>query len=500
MSVRAGRAARSLALPAVLDWPLAAVLAMAAAHAAVFSWLSVARYDAYWTGRFDVGNMVQAAFTTSRGHLLVNTDVAGDQVSRLASHVDPILALFAPIFWFTTSAVPMLVIQSVAVASGALPTFWLARRWLGDDRLAVAGAAVWLLYPPLQWALVTEFHPVALAAPLIMFAIWAAETRRDVALGVCVGLALLTKEQVGLSLAVLGVWIVVRQRRRIAGAVVSVVSLAWTAIAVLVIIPHYNDGQASAFTDRYGELGKGPRDVLTGLVTRPWDAAGTLASHHRLTYLAALLVPLLLLPLLAPLLAAAAVPDLLLNMLANWWPQYSIEFHYTAVIAPYLVAAALLGLANLRRWTRPAPLHRAASHGGAAAVALVAAPLLVGVLYGPLPWFRDVTQASGYRIDQYSAGAHARLLDRAVAMVPEGAVVSASNHPGSHLSARMRILTWPVIADARWIVLDRTRPAIADRIRPYEFALRLAALEVRPEWERVFDEDGVMVVRRRAGQ
>ena len=61
---------------------------------------------------------------------------------------------------------------------GALPAFWLGRRWLGDDRLAVAAAAVYLLYPPLQWATVTEFHPVTLAAPLLMYCIWAAEERR----------------------------------------------------------------------------------------------------------------------------------------------------------------------------------------------------------------------------------------------------------------------------------------------------------------------------------
>ena len=56
--------------------------------------------------------------------------------------------------------------------------------------------ATFLLYPPLQWATVTEFHPVTLAAPLLMFCIWAAEERRYGVLSACAVLAALTKPEV----------------------------------------------------------------------------------------------------------------------------------------------------------------------------------------------------------------------------------------------------------------------------------------------------------------
>jgi len=142
-----------------------------------------------------------------------------------------------PLQWITDSAVPLLVAQAVIVAAGAVPAFLLGRRWLGDDRLAVAGALMWLLYAPIQWAVVTDLHAVTLAAPLLMLAIWAAEVRNDWVLAIAAALALMGKEQVGLAVAILGIWIIVRQRRWIAGAVLSAASLAWTLIAVLVIIP-----------------------------------------------------------------------------------------------------------------------------------------------------------------------------------------------------------------------------------------------------------------------
>ncbi len=391
------------------------VWAMMAVFAVVFSYLAVARQRAFWTGRFDLGNMVQAVWSTAQGRPLETTDVGGVQFVRLGAHVDPILVLFTPLAW--TGALPeaLLVAQVLIVASGALPAYWLGRRWLADTRLAVAAAAVYLLYPPLQWTVVTEFHPVALAAPLLMFCIWAAEERRFMTLTIFAVLAALTKEEVALALAMLGVWMMVRGiTRRRYGAFLAAASLAWVAFAVLWIIPHYNAGQGSEFVDRYGSLGSDGGGVLTTLLTRPWEAAEVAGSYDRLSYLGALLLPLLLLPLAAPLLLAGALPELLINILADWFPQYSIEFQYVAVIVPFAVGASILGLARVRRLQRPAPLARFLRHPGRVAAVWVGAVVLAGVYQGPLPWWDNVPLVgSDSRVEQYRVNDHARVMARA---------------------------------------------------------------------------------------
>jgi uncharacterized membrane protein len=264
-------------------WPLAAVWAMAAVWAGLLSYLSIRRHDAVWTGRFDLGNMAQAVWSTAQGRPLETTDAAGDQFVRLGAHVDPILVLFTPLTW--TGALPqaLLVAQALIVATGALPAYWLGRRWLGDERLAVAAAAVYLLYPPLMWATLTEFHPVTLAAPLLLFCIWAAEERRYALLTVFAVLAALTKEEVGLALAVLGLWMVVRGLGRRYGAALAAALLAWVAVAVLVVVPRFSDGRGSAFVERYATLGDDGGEVARTLLTRPWEAAELVASSDRLS-------------------------------------------------------------------------------------------------------------------------------------------------------------------------------------------------------------------------
>ena len=83
-----------------------------------------------------------------------------------------------------------------------------------------------------------------------------------------------------------------------------------------------------------------------------------------------------------------------------------------------------------------------------------------------------------------------------VSLRPCGAVVSAGNSPGWHLSARERILVFPVIGDAEWVVVDRTRPNMYDRLDPVGFTAALDSLRTRPDFSPVYDRDGVMVFRR----
>lgn len=476
-----------------------ATCAMAAVFAVGMGWLANRRYDAFWTGRFDLGNMVQAVWSTAHGRPLDSTDVLGRQFVRLGAHVDPLLALLAPLWTVWPSPRMLLTVQVVALASGALPVLWLGRRWLGDDRLAVAGVAVYLLYPSVLWSAVSEFHAVTLATPLLVYCVWAVEARRPVVLGVCAVAAVLSKEQVGLAVAVLGVWAIVAHGRRRWGAAMAVGGVAWSVLAITVVIPAFTPtGTGSPFARRYAELGDGEGAILRSLVTRPWEAAAQMATQGRLLYLAALLLPLLLLPLAAPLLAAAALPDLLLNLLADYWPQYSIQFQYTAVVTPFLVVAALRGLARLRARTGPPVLVAVVRRPGPVAVAMVVAVVVAGWRGGPLPFWRYVPGGSHIRVGEFEVTSHSRVMARATALIPDDVPVSASNPFGAHLSDRRRVLTFPVVADARYVIVDERRPFLADRLVPAaEQRLPLLALRADPRFRIVFAEDGVLVFARR---
>jgi uncharacterized membrane protein len=444
------------------------------AFAAGFGALAVQEYRAFETGRFDLGNMVQAVWSTAHGRPLEVTDLGGEQISRLGAHVDPLLVAFAPAWWIWPSPELLLVVQAVALALGALPVFWLARKHLGSERLAALFGVVYLLYAPVQWLALDEFHPVALACPLLLYGLWYLDERRLVASLPFLALACLTKEEIPLVVAGLGIWYALARGRRREGAAIAAAGVALSAVYLLAVMPHYRGGDSPAFYDRYDAVGGSPVGLVKTMLTDPGTVISAVTEGRDLTYLFQLGIPLAFAFFAAPLILVPALPELAANLLSETATQTSIEFHYTAPITPFLVAGAVFA----------ATRHRLV------APVVLAAAVLGAIVLGPL-WSGELAPKR--------VSAHDRVATRAVSLIPSDAAVSATNGLGSHLSARRRSFSFPVIEDADWIAVDLERASYLDRRSSASTAaVPLARLLQSGDWSTVLDEDGIVVLRRRS--
>jgi uncharacterized membrane protein len=467
--------------PRVLLW------AAMAAYAAGFASLSILRHRAFNTGRYDLGNMVQTVWNTAHGNFLQMTSGDGRQISRLAAHFDPILAAFAPLWWIWPSAEMLLVVQAIVVALGALPVFWLARKHLGSERAGLGFVLVYLLYPATQWLTLNEFHPVALACPFLLFAFWYLDEDRLVPFAIFAVLAATTKEEIGLVVAGMGIWYAIRRKWR-PGAVIAGAGVLVSALAITVVIPHYNAGAESSFYGRYDAIGGSAGGIAKTAVTHPWRIVEEAFHGNDIHYLLHLLLPLGLLFLLSPVTLIAVLPELALNQLSSTSTQTSIHFHYTAgAIAP-LVVATVLGAAVLAR-----RFPAGAVAAGAVAVALVASWKI-----GAIPLWGYVPGGEDYQRNDWRVTAHDHVAAEALRLVPKDAVVSSTNVLGAHLSDRRRVLSLPKLADATWVVADETRSSYADRSAPLPAAAALVRLRQRPDWKLVFARDGVLVFHKRS--
>jgi uncharacterized membrane protein len=475
------------------------VIGGAILFAVVYTLLSWLKYRAYMDARYDLGNMVQAVYNTAHGHFLEITsgDLKPRQMSRLGAHVDPILALFALPWLVWPSPVMLLTAQAVIVATGAWPAYRLGTRATRDPSAGALLAAAYLLYPALGFLVLNEFHPVALATPLLLWAFLYMDEDRWVRAAVFLVLAAACKETVPLVIAFMGAYFALR-KRSLWPLVLTVLGLAWFAIAVWVVIPHYN-GDQSAFISRYGDYGSGASQVAKNALLHPGQTVSDLFSASNLRYWLALLWPLGFTSLLSPLTTLIALPEYALNALSATVYQRRIEFHYTALEIPFLYAAAVLGVMRLWRWLgggfhKAEKLMRGQRVQRSTLALLVLLCALAGNYFlGPLPFSLP---GAAYNGRDYAKTSHDVALDEAVAMIPPNVKVTAGNNVGAQLAARRVVYVFPYFANADWVIVDQRHPFFYDKEDEKMFSLALGRLVLDPNFQSVYAKDGVFVFKR----
>jgi len=228
--------------------------------------------------------------------------------------------------------------------------------------------------------------------------------------------------------------------------------------------------------------------VVRKLASDPGTVLGALVEGHDIAYLLWLAIPLLFLFVLSPGLAAVALPQLLANTLSDFRSMSDPRYHSVAAVIPFLIGATVLGIARIG-----APRRGLA----AAAVLVCSATLAVFVA----PWARAVGAVPLGGRAALPPAKIAALAD-AVALVPSGVPVTASNPVGDHLSGRRYVYSVPVLGRAEWVVVDQSDPWV---VRPDSPILTkhpkvvrafVAQLENDPNWSKVFGRRGVVVFRR----
>lgn len=560
----------SVSHPARLDLYRLLLLLTIGLYIVIFTGLAFDLHNGLRTHRSDLGQIAQAVWNSSQGRFVEMTD-NGFIATRMTDHVEPILALISPIFWLWPDVRALLLLQVAVVALGAWPLYELALRCLDTllsprERLqiwqveplrqmtrplALVLAIAYLLTPQLQSAVLTEFHAVPLAVPLLLWAFWAIDAQRLGQVAIATLLVALTKEEMALLAAGLGVWALWRfwltqpaaqpaahlSPRKMLSApfllplLLILLSLLWFYLATFVIVPAHASlvyaTEQSVYFERYGALGDSPLDIAKSFITQPqlvWQIA---TEPARLAYLWGLLVPFGLLSLLAPEILLLSLPLLLANLLSAYPAQYYGDFHYSAPLVPYVAVSAIYGLARLWRWlghwtarTSANYQHMAAANSGVMAlVSLVTnartalRPLLASLLtLWLLTWAVIVYLDAGRgpwaaRYDPVTATAeayaHQRLLPYFLAQVPADAAVTATAAIHPHLSLRRYIYQFPLglpelgtAGEATWALLDVTTNT---DMAPGDLKSDVDAL-LAGEWGVVDGADGFLLLHRGAAQ
>lgn len=338
---------------------------------------SSARHALFHSTAYDLAIFDQAIYLISQNQTpfssLMAINILGDHTAFIFYPLALLYKIYPDVHW-------LLFVQAISLALGAWPSWSLARQAGLNERKSIAVAAVYLLYPVVFNVNLFDFHPEVIALPAILAAILAARLDKIFWFCAAIGLILSCKAVLSLTVMMMGVWLLLFEKKRNYGLIAIFFGAAWFLIATQVIVPYFNQGKQHAGVGRYQYLGKSVFEIAINLVIKPQLIAGRVFSADTFGYLILLFLPVIwwLSPRhLSPLIGA--LPVLVMNILSDIEAQRDLIHQYSMPIFPFLLTAVIATLAdrqkreqyfwrntrnylwNQRHWT-PKIWHRVSPH------------------------------------------------------------------------------------------------------------------------------------------
>lgn len=439
------------------------------------------------------------------------SDGQGAHFMLLADHWSPILALLAPLYWIHDSPATLLVAQAVLFALAILPLWAYTRRQLGPAA-AYFVCVAYALSLPVMAAVVFDFHEVAFVPVLTAILVERFDVGRYWHGILAAAVMLLVKEDMGLLVAGFGGYLLLTRRRRI-GLAFVVGGLAATWVATHLLIPAF--GGSATFYWAYGQFGPTLGSAAANMVTHPLHVLRVFVTPWvKARTMIGLLATFGFLPLASPM-VIAVLPLLAERMLASGYPLWwQAKFQYDAFVVMMLCCAAVDGAARLKCRVGPGRLPGTPrAREGCPPPRTSLGPLTRGLLAraraepatvwaaaicaAALVYFPSSPMGSLLHPGFYGTNARVRAAAAAVAHVPAGVEVEASNNIGPRLSGRDTVLLldgtprW-----APWVVGD-TIGLDFPFCSPRQQAAEVAYLRAHG-YSLVFADDGYVVLHRPA--
>lgn len=431
-----------------------ALLFFSISYIGYFTYVSFEKHINFFTGRFDLGNMDQTVWNTINGKIFMLTNPDNtNTISRLGVHADFILILLSPLYIIWQDPRMLLLIQSVVLGLGAVFVYLIGVKILQNKNISLAIALSYLLNPFLQKQNLYDFHAVTLATTFLLATFYFLIKRKYILFVIFLVLSALTKENVYLVTALIGIYMIfskklnleskkekimhlITTKRTKVGLAITFFSLLIFFLLVTKFIPDARGGSDHFALSYYSDFGDSPSQIIKNIIFKPQKTIPLFFTQANLKYFKELLLPVGFLSILSPFYLIFALPDLLINLLSNNQNLKSMNYHYAAVILPFIYISAIYGIKRILSLKIKVFNHKIITYY------LIFISLFTAWNYGPLPGSKNPA------LEIYTKKVKERNdIEAFLKKIPSNLSVAATNNIGAHISHRNEIYTIPLDLD-----------------------------------------------------
>ncbi|MBF0554268.1 MAG: DUF2079 domain-containing protein [Nitrospirae bacterium] len=297
------------------------------ALALILSSLAICKYVSLHSTVFDLGIFLR---------LFYKIGAYGQLGLFSFGHLLPFLvpwSLFLQLFPLSFAPYIILLLQSSLLS---LPSIWLLRRY------GYVALTAFVLYFPLWYNALNDFHMDHMAVPLLFGFFILAEQKKIWLAVVCATCVALVKEPFALQTAACGFYLMIASRKLLAGTFLLLFGILYFYAATQYMIPAFTAGRLSESVEvsAFTWMGHGIEEILLFIIKHPLTVISEIFSNAvKIKYVIAIFCVLGFIPLLRPLMLIPALPIMGIALLSMHDSYYAFTTHYTAgLIAPFIMA------------------------------------------------------------------------------------------------------------------------------------------------------------------
>ena len=309
-----------------------------------YGWLAITRHQRFNSTGYDLAINEQIVWNTINGRFFASSPEVDNS---FADHFRPFLIILTPFYAIAPSPLTLLVVQTIVLALGAVPLYYLARYKLSNSVVVWGVVTAYLLYPALGFIARFDFHIEFFAIPAFIAAFYALERDQLKWVSFWLLIPLLCKESMGLTVAAFGLYILIFRRKYTFGMAWVLIGLLTFVATVFWMIPTIR-GESSDTLERYAWMGDSLQQMLMTITKDSPLIWHQITGSTRLLYLLQLLLPVGFLALIGLPELLLAIPGLALNLLAQHHCQSTIYCQYTVPVIPFIFIATIYGLSRIQ--------------------------------------------------------------------------------------------------------------------------------------------------------
>lgn len=310
----------------------------------------VFRYLTYSSPNYDFGIFSQMFYYMKETFLPMTTLERGTYLSHFAIHVSPIYYILLPGYLVFQNPMYLQIMQSVILASGAIPLYLLCRHYKLSNKFTICIVIAFFFMPAVSGGCYYDIHENCFLLPLLLWLFYSAEKRKIPLFYLFGILTLLVKEDAFIYVVFACIYFIIAKKLYFHGSMLLIISVFYFGFALFLLYMQGYGAMVNRFNNFMANKNGSLLEVIKTVLVNPALVISESFETEKLLYAITMLAPLGFLPVFCkrPQQIILLMPFVLINLMPDYSYQHSIYFQYNFGVMAFLFYLVIINIKRLK--------------------------------------------------------------------------------------------------------------------------------------------------------